>query len=148
MKKVIIFFIFAFTFLAITDQAGAFIISSTERGTYNEIGVFGTAASGTESGNYLTGSIFDQEYSSFSNFDLTSIAGNITSTTLIISQEEYCESPDMGETLCIFDYNSNISSPFLNLNGTIETVPESPTMLLLGTALVGIVAVSRRRNIK
>ncbi len=83
------------------------------RGAYSDGGVFGTGGSGNFDGNYLTGFYTgggDTEYRSFFTFDLTGLAGTVTSATFSVDLGP----PAFGEgpspvTLNLVAYSGDIS---------------------------------------
>ena len=106
---------------AFTNFASATVLDATERGTYRDSGVFGTAGSGTSVGNYITGGLnTGAEFRSFFNFDLSGVTGQITEAVLNISLDQTrAFSPDPSETFSVFDVTSDIPS-LLDESGGVE----------------------------
>src|ERR1035438_8851611 len=100
-------------FLASRGADAGVILDDSVRGAYDQTGVFATGGSGTSTGNYLTGfypgSGASTEFRSFFTFDLTSVAGPITSAQFNVAFTPFSGGPSP-VTLNLVLYSGNIST--------------------------------------
>ncbi|WP_282610224.1 hypothetical protein [Pelagibius sp. Alg239-R121] len=100
----------AVLFLGAATDTGATPLNATERGTYRDNGLFGTAGSGTSVGNYITGGLANgAEFRSFFNFDLSGVTGTVTEAVLTLSlNRTVALSPDPSESIAFFDVTESL----------------------------------------
>jgi hypothetical protein len=108
--------------LVAAPNASASTVTLTDiaQGAYVSSGLFGTGGSGTPSGNYLTGNYIEQvesNYRSFFTFDLSAMAGTITSAQFDILNTFDQEGP-APLTLNLYAYSGSIASLDAGTAGT------------------------------